>query len=247
MTSMIFYERAVPLNRERHQNLKLQANPDHFSFAANTNSVLLAASEFPEALRDYPIVFIGQEGGPFAVAALVGFSDKENLMVDASGRWEANTYVPAFIRRYPFILASADDNDNMTVCIDESSRALGTENGEALFGADGAETDTLKNVVNFLQLFHAEMKRTGEFAARMAALGLLTSKVINVQGNGTTQTLGGFWLVDQEKLGALDDAQMLALARSGDLAWIYAHLLSLANVARLASRLDARRGAAVPA
>ncbi len=247
MTSMNFYERAVPLNRERHQNLKLQPNPDHFSFAANTNSVLLADSEFPQALRDYPIVFIGEEGGPFTAAALVGFSDKENLMVDASGRWEAGTYVPAFIRRYPFILASADNDDNMTVCIDETSKGLGTEKGDALFAADGAETETLKNIVGFLQLFHAEMKRTTEFAARLGRLGLLTSKVINVQGNGTTQTLGGFWLVDQEKLGALDDAQMLALARSGDLAWIYAHLLSLANVPRLASRLDERRSAAAPA
>jgi len=243
MTSMIFYERTVPLNRERHQNLKLQANPDFFSFAANTNSVLLADSEFPLALRDYPIVFVGEEGGPFTAAALVGINDKENVMLDASGRWEAGTYVPAFIRRYPFILASADNDDNMTVCIDESSKAFATDKGEALFGADGSETDTLKNIVGFLQLFHAEMKRTTEFAARLGRLGLLTSKVINVQGNGTTQTLGGFWLVDQEKLAALDDAHMLALARSGDLAWIHAHLLSLANVSRLASRMDARRAA----
>lgn len=244
MTSMIFYERAVPLNRERHQNLKLQANPDFFSFAANTNSVLLADSEFPLALRDYPIVFIGEEGGPYAAAALVGFNDKENLMLDASGRWEAGTYVPAFIRRYPFILASADNDENMTVCIDEASKALSTEQGEALFGADGVETETLTSIVGFLQLFHAEMKRTTEFAARLGRLGLLTSKVINVQSNGSTQTLGGFWLVDQEKLSALDDSQMLALARSGDLAWIYAHFLSLANVTRLASRMDERRAAA---
>jgi hypothetical protein len=246
MTSMIFYENAVPLNRASHQNLKLRPNPDYFTFASQTNSVLLAASEFPEALRDYPIVFVGQEGGPFAVVALVGFSDKENLMVDASGRWEANTYVPAFIRRYPFILATGanDDPDNMTVCIDEACKGLGTEEGEALFGANGVETEYMKGVVGFLQLFHAEMKRTGEFAARLAALGLLTSKVVNVQSNGETKTLGGFFLVDQEKLDALTDAQMLALARSGDLAFIHAHLLSLANVSRLAARLDERLQAA---
>lgn len=244
MTSMIFYERTVPLNRASHQNLKLRPNPDYFTFASQTNSVLLAASEFPDALRDYPIVFVGQEGGPFAVVALVGFADKENLMVDASGRWEAGTYVPAFIRRYPFILATDNDDDNMTVCIDEACKGLGTEEGEALFGADGVETAYMKNVVGFLQTFHAEMKRTGEFAARLAALGLLTSKVINVQSNGARQTLGGFFLVDQEKLDALNDAQMLALARSGDLAWIHAHQLSLSNVSRLASRFDERLGAA---
>lgn len=239
MTTMLFYERAIPLNRERHQNLKLQVNPDHYQFAASTNSVLLAGSEFGEALRDYPIVFIGAENGPYAAAALVGFSEKENLMVDAAGAWARDTYVPAFIRRYPFILASDDGSDTMTVCLDEAYQGFNTERGEALFGADGADTEYLKGVVGFLQLFHAEMKRTNEFAARIAKLGLLTSKVINVQGNGTTQTLSGLWLVDQEKLNALDDAQMVALARSGDLGLIYAHLLSLPNVSRLAARRSA--------
>lgn len=245
MTSMIFYERAIALNRERHQDLKLQINPQHFLFAANTNSVLLAASEFGEAVRDYAIVFVGQEGGPFTVAALVGLGDKENLMVDAGGAWENGTYVPAFIRRYPFVLAGSDEGESMTVCVDEAYKGLGTEQGEALFGADGVETAYLKNVIGFLSLFHSEMKRTGEFAARLAALGLLTSKVINIQNSASKQTLEGLWVVDEDKLKALDDAQTLELVRSGDMALIHAHLLSLPNVTRLAGRLDARRRAAL--
>ena len=126
MTSMIFYERAIVLNRDRHQDLKLQVDAQHFLFATKTNSVLLAASEFAEAVRDYAIVFVGSEGGPFTVAALVGLGDKENLMVDASGAWETGTYIPAFIRRYPFVLAGDDDGESMTVCVDEAYKGLGS-------------------------------------------------------------------------------------------------------------------------
>lgn len=245
MTSMIFYERAIALNRDRHQDLKLQVDAQHFLFATKTNSVLLAASEFVEAARDYAIVFVGQDGGPFTVAALVGLGDKENLMVDAGGAWESGTYIPAFIRRYPFVLAGADEGESMTVCVDEAYKGWGNEQGEALFGSDGAETPYLKNVIGFLSLFHSEMKRTGDFAARMADLGLLTSKVINIHNSASKQTLEGLWVIDEEKLKALDDAQTLQLVRSGDLAVIHAHLMSLSNVSRLAGRLDARRRAAM--
>jgi SapC len=244
MTTMIFYERAVALNRDRHQKLKIQLKADHFSFAAKTNSVLLASSEFAEASRDYPIVFVGKEGGPFTVAVLVGLSDKENLLVGEGGVWESGTYIPAFIRRYPFVLAGADDAESLTVCIDESYAGLTDVSGESLFSTDGVETEYLKNVVEFLRLFHSEMKRTSAFASKVAELGLLTPKVITVEHEGRKQTLDGLWVVDETKLTALSDAQTLDLVRTGTLGMIYAHLVSLNNVARLAKRLDSRRKAA---
>lgn len=243
MTTMIFYERAVALNRDRHQKLKIQLKADHFAFAGKTNSVLLAASEFAEASRDYPIVFVGKEGGPFTIAVLVGLSDKENLLVGPDGVWEADTYIPAFIRRYPFVLAGADEAESLTVCIDESYAGLTDASGESLFSNDGVETDYLKNVVEFLRLFHSEMKRTSAFAGKVAELGLLTPKVITIEHEGRKQTLDGLWVVDEDKLSALNDAQTLDLVRNGTLGLIYAHLASLKNVARLAKRLDIRRKA----
>lgn len=237
MTTMIFYERAVALNRDRHQNLKIRILPDHFSFAAKTNSLLIAGSEFSEACRDYPIVFVGSEGGPFTAAALVGLGDKENLFTNAAGNWESGTYIPAFIRRYPFVLAGAETADTLTVCIDEAYAGLGDQEGEALF-KDGQESEYLKSVVEFLRLFHTEMKRTSAFAAKLAELGLLSSKVVNVDRQGSKQTLEGLWVVDEAKLNALDDASTLELVRTGYMGWVYAHLLSLRNVGRLANRMD---------
>ena len=239
---MLFYERAVTLNRERHQKLRIQPVPNHFAFAAKTNAVPLASTELAEASRDYPIVFAGPEGGPFSLAALVGLRNDENLLIDAAGKWDGSAYVPAFARRYPFVLAQTDDTQDLTVCVDETYAGLNDERGEALFEEGGKESPYLLRVLEFLRAFHADMQRTGAFAARLHELGLLVSKVITIeqQRNGKTErgALKGLWVVDEEKLRGIDDARVVELFRNGYMGWVFAHLLSLANVDRLAKRLD---------
>lgn len=241
--SMIFYERALALNRERHQQLKIQLKANHFSFARKTNSVLIAGSELAEAARDYPLVFIGSEEGVFTLAALVGLNDKENILVDAEGRWEANTYIPAFIRRYPFVLAGSDNSEALTVCVDEAYSGIGVEQGEPLFNADGSETTYLKGVIEFLVRFHGEMKRTNAFAAKVNEMGLLVPKVVTFERDGVKKTLEGAWVVDEVALNALSDDKLLELVKTGYLGWVYAHLMSLGNLQRLARRMDAARQA----
>ena len=237
MAQMLFYERPVALNRERHRLLRLAPAANHYAFAARTNAVPIASTEFAEAARDYPIVFVGEEGGPFNVAALVGLRDQQNLMVDGEGQWATGCYVPAFARRYPFVLAKAENDDKLTVCIDEVYAGLSSDKGEVLFGADGAETPYLKRVLEFLQAFHAEAQRTTVFATRLKELGLLVPKVINVERGGEKQSLRGLWVVDVAKLRGIDDARVIELYRSGYLSWIEAHLLSLGSLARLVARM----------
>src|SRR5688572_15945468 len=239
---MLFYERAVALNRERHQKLHMEALPNHFAFAAKTNAMLIASTELAEAARDHPIVFVGPQGGPFALAALVGLRNDENLLVDASGNWDPQTYIPAFARRYPFVLAEGEDKSVLTVCVDEAYGGLNDARGEALFDDQGRESDYLKRVLEFLRAFHADMQRTRDFAARLHELGLLVSKVLTIEqqreGKAERQLLEGVWVVDEEKLRGIDDARIVELFRNGYAGWIYAHLLSLGNVRRLAARLD---------
>ena len=237
MTQLMFYERPVALNRDRHKALRLAPIENHFAFAAHTNALPIASGEFADAARDYPIVFVGEEGGPFNVAALVGLRDRQNLMVDAQGHWAAGSYVPAFARRYPFVLATTEADDKLTVCIDEVYAGLNSERGEALFNADGSETPYLKRVLEFLQLFHTEAQRTAAFATRLKELGLLVPKVINVDRGSERQSVNGVWIVDVAKLRGIDDARVVELYRTGYLSWIEAHLLSLGSLARLAERL----------
>lgn len=239
---MLFYERAVALNRDRHQKLRMEALPNHFAFAAKTNAVLLASTELAEAARDYPIVFVGPQDGPFALAALVGLRNNENLLVGETGTWEPQTYIPAFARRYPFVLAEGEDKSVLTVCVDEAYGGLNEARGEALFDEQGRESEYLKRVLDFLRAFHADMQRTRDFAARLHELGLLVSKVLTIEqqrdGKPERQVLEGVWVVDEEKLRGIDDARIVELFRNGYMGWIYAHLLSLGNVRRLAARLD---------
>jgi len=240
----MFYSRPVALNRDLHRNLKLDTGTSNFAFAANTNSILLAASEIADAARDYPVVFIGSPGGPYTVAALLGMRDRENLFVDSDGNWASGTYLPAFVRRYPFVLAEGGPNDGeMTVCIDEDCTRLNKESGTALFDDTGAAAPLLQDTIGFMQLFHAEMQQTSLMAQRLADLGLLVGRSIEVMRGGQRYALDGIYVVDREKLGTLDDAQVVELYRSGAMYAIHAHLVSLNQAERLATRLDARLAA----
>ena len=242
---MLFYQRAVALDRKRHHKLRIEPLADHFSFASQTNAMLLASTEIADASRDYPIVFVGQEGGPFTLAALVGLRENENLLVDANGRWETNAYVPAFARRYPFVLAEGKDDAVLTVCVDETYGGLNEKKGEALFDDGGQESPYLTKIVEFLGAFNTDMQRTRAFAARLNELGLLVSKVMTVSdpgaGESGRQVLKGVWVVDEEKLRAIDDARVVEMFRNGYMGWMYAHLLSLRNVQKLAVRLNRAR------
>ncbi|SHH07414.1 SapC family protein [Pollutimonas bauzanensis] len=231
---MIFYDTPMALNRERHRRLKLDKQAGDYSYARQTNSVLLAATEMIEAAKDYPLVFVGKPGGDFTVAGLVGLRDRENLFLDDSGQWATGRYLPAFVRRYPFVLAEEDGNPNLTVCIDEKFSGFGEEKGELLFDPEGNETELLKSQVAFLQLFHAEMQRTRAFAARLAELDLLVARTIRVEHDGRQEVLDSLFVIDEQKLRDLDDAQALGLYRDGYMPWIYAHLQSLGNIERLA-------------
>jgi hypothetical protein len=237
---MMLYVRPVALNRTLHAGLKLDSRPGDFGFARATNSLLLAASEIADASRDYPVVFVANGDGRFTLAALLGLRDRENLFVDADGQWSAGAYVPAFARRYPFVLAeAAPGTDDLTVCFDEAYPGFGTADGAPLFEADGAATPLLRNATDFLTRYHAEMQQTALFARTLADAGLLVEKSIQVQRDGGTHTLDGIYVVDRTRLAALDDTQSLALLRSGALYAVHAHLMSLGQVDHLARRLEA--------
>ena len=240
MRTLLIYDDLVSLNRDHHRQLKLAPSEAKFAFARETNSVLIAASELPLAVLDFPCVFIATDTG-HSLAALVGLRDHENLFVDGSGEWAAGAYLPAFFRRYPFVLAETDGNPTFTVCLDRACPGLNTDTGQALFDADGKETRWLEEVKQFLVSFRQEMTATREFADHLAALGLLDEGVVEYTLNGEKCTLRGFQTVNEGKLRALDAATLKTLADRGWLGLVYAHLLSVNQVQRLARRLDERR------
>jgi hypothetical protein len=56
--------------------------------------------------------------------------------------------------------------------------------------------------------------------------------------SGEQFSLGGLRIIDEKKLLELDDKHVLEFFRSGQLAWIYFHLASLANMGRLVDYIE---------
>ncbi len=236
MSTLLFYGNPVPLNSERHRNLKIAPSKDGFSFATKTNSVPLMGVEFMEAAKEYPVVF-ASTGGSFVPVALVGLRNEENLFVDAEGKWDAR-YVPAFARRYPFVLAQGGPEGSLTVCIDETFPGFNADTGEALFEINGEQSARLKEIVAFLNDFHGQAQRTEQFVQRLQQQGLLVELTARARmSDGREMTMAGLFAIDEAKLLQLDDAVALEMFRSGEMALAYSHLVSLSNVQRLVDRL----------
>ncbi|MGY0504252.1 SapC family protein [Luteimonas sp. e5] len=245
MKQLLIYERPVQLNRVAHRNHRIVAREADYSFAAELNSVPLACVEFARAAREYPIVFAGASADAVVPAALLGLRAGQNLMVDASGAWRENAYIPAFLRRYPFVLAEhqQDDETDFTVCLDAAFDGFreGGEEGAPLFDEDGQDSPLLTNALQFLQEYQTHLARTTEFCKVLSDRDLLVSRQVNIQSaNGETSSLDGFFVVDEDKLRELKGKPALDLLKSGHLGWIYAHLLSLGNVELLSRALDER-------
>jgi hypothetical protein len=242
MAAVMFYDKPVLLNREAHKAKKI-APSSSFAFANKANSMYLAGVEFIEACKEYPLVFTQVTGGKIVPVAMMGLREGENLFVDAAGKWNAG-YIPAFVRRYPFVLAELE-GQQMGVCIDESYSGLNEKEGEALFDSKGNNTPFLQNALDFLNRYQVEYMRTDRFCQRLKDLGLLME--MNAKADlfdGTSFMVNGLMVVDERKLLQLTDTQALELYRSGELSWIYAHLVSLSNLNRLVDKLaDSKRAA----
>ncbi len=236
MSEMIFYERVVALNDKAHAGLRVRP-ASSFAFAAKTNSVPLVISEFLECAREYPIVFARSEAGPVP-AVLLGLREGENLYVGPEGKWDAR-YVPAFVRRYPFVPGKGAQGE-LLVCIDEASPCFDTDLGEPLFEA-GKPTAQLEHAMKFLGEFHQATSATEALGQRLEALGLLRQADSVAQLNDGRQfRLNGLNVVDETKLRNLDRDVVHELVISGNLALIHAHIMSLGNLGALVDRLSQR-------
>lgn len=237
MSSFAFYQKVVALNANVHRNLKFDASKVDFSFARDTTAVLLAFVEFVEAVREYPIVFIKAQDGKMRPVALLGVRTGENLFVDETGKWDAR-YIPAFVRRYPFVMAEGGPQGQLLVCVDEACPALNSAQGEVLIDDEGKLQPRMNEVMQFLQNFQNEFARTEALTAQLDQLGLFMPQGARFDtAQGQTFQLSDFYTIDEAKFNQLGDDQLPALFRSGALGMAYLHLASLGNMRRLLERI----------
>src|SRR6478672_12236915 len=102
-TQQLIYETVVPVSSGRHAKCSVESGKG-FAFTRNINSVPLMAVEFPQAAPEYAIVF-AQNGAEVLPVVILGARSGENLYAKEDDSWNAN-YLPAFVRRYPFIFSA---------------------------------------------------------------------------------------------------------------------------------------------
>jgi hypothetical protein len=229
------YKRPVILSSVEHSGMKISP-VSLYGFAKHLNSCVLLGQEFPEAAKQYPVLFSRNGEGELISVVMLGI--KDNLFVAGDGSWGKGCYLPAFIRRFPYLLAEGIAGDgSLTVCIDADYPGFSATEGEPLFGAEAAPTSSLTGAIDFLKLYHAQAGVTKGFLARLTELNLLKSVDANITlAGGDTVTIRELLTVDEEALLNLSDTDLLALARCGYLSWIYAQLSSLTNFSTIVDR-----------
>lgn len=238
-TQLLFYANAVPVTNRKHGDLSVKSGRD-FAFARLVNSVPLTAVEFRRASPEYAVVFAG-EGDAIIPVAILGAEAEQNAFVKEDGTWDGK-YVPAYVRRYPFVFASSDDGKSFTLCIDDGFSGCNTEGrGERLFDADGERTQYLETVLNFLKEYQAQFQRTRAFCGRLKELDLLEPMQASFSlPDGQQKNLTGFMAVNRTKLKELDDEVLAKMAKSDELELIYLHLHSMQNFSGMLQRIGAK-------
>ena len=238
-TQLLFYSNAVPVNKARHADLSVKSGKD-FAFARLVNSVPLLTVEFLRAAPEYAVVFAG-DGENIIPVAILGAEAERNAFVNDDGSWDGK-YVPAYVRRYPFVFASSDDGKNFTLCLDDGFDGCNTDGkGERLFDAEGNRTQYLETVLNFLKEYQAQFQRTRAFCSRLKELDLLEPmQATFTLPSGQRRNLTGFMAVNRAKLKALEEEQLARMAKSDELELIYLHLHSMQNFSRMLERIGAR-------
>src|SRR5690606_28342609 len=96
-------------------------------------------------------------------------------------------YVPAYVRRYPYLLARLDSqNDNMSLCFDPSSDLVGEfKDGTALFDKEGQPSEHTQGILQFCQRFEEAGQRTAAFMEELKKHDLLMEGEVAIQrGDG---------------------------------------------------------------
>lgn len=227
------YAEIIALDRDLHRELAFPAVPFDFRFAASLNVVPLLAQELPLAASHYPVVFLPGAVEP-VLAALVGIGDGRNCYVDAEGRWLDGAYIPAWIRRYPFVSERRASDGEIAIGIDKAYAWADKSGGEALFADDGAATARLQGALDYCAEFEAAASVTRAFTAAVRDAGLLQDGNMRIERPGAgPHRITGFSVVNEAGLAALPDAAALEFHRKGYLGLLHAHLMSLGSMRQL--------------
>ena len=157
--------------------------------------------------------------------------------------------MPAFARRYPFVLANDQANNRRLVCIDMGAECVTNKKPQQPFFDGDSASNFTQEAIQFLESFEQNRVFTEAMVARFKELDLFELKDMHFQGQNADgspaerQKIAEYFAVTDEKLRALDTDTIKGLNDNGMLAAAYAHMFSLGNWQRLVN-MTLRRMAA---
>lgn len=241
-TLPLFYNDLMPLNSRDHASWKTKGI-DSADFLKGAHAIPLTVDEFVEAQRDLPIVFsAGEDPLPLA---LMGLNEGINTYVSEDGKIDDPVYLPAYVRRYPFMLAKlSPEAEELSLCFDPTSDAVGAfPEGEPLFGDDSQPTENTKRILEFCDSFEQAGQRTKAFIDELKANDLLMDGEIAITINERPDqpfTYRGFQMVNREKLAEMPAEKLETWNKNGFLMIVHAHLFSLDQMRKIFGRQAAQ-------
>ena len=245
--TVLFYNQPEPLSVDLHGALGVNAVEKPYAFVAASHIVPLTVTEFAPGALSYPVVFLGDNKQPCAV---MGLRQGENLYIDAAGDFRPEAYIPAYVRRYPFVFANDDTQNRMILCVDRAAPFL-VEGGEVPLFENGQPSAYVYQAMEFCNNFEQERARTDSFVKLLTDLDLFETREANFTPRnpdgtaGAPQKLAEYFAVSEDKLKALPAEKLAELRDNGALGQIYAHLVSLLGWDRLIA-LAFQRAAQMP-
>ena len=232
----VFYNNLAPLSSTLNSKFKVRP-ADSAPYLAKANAIPLTIDEFITAQRHFPIVF--SAGDTPVPLALMGLNDGVNVFVNDEGMPHNPVYIPAYVRRYPYLLARLDQNaDELSLCYDPSSDLIGENvEGEALFDGD-KPSETLNGILKFCEDFEIAAQRTSAFVKELQELDLLIDGEVTIQPSDAPQPFlyRGFRMVDEEKFRDLNGDVLRKINQNGILPLVTAHLFSLPLIREIFGR-----------
>lgn len=231
------YKDITALNTELHADLKIKTEPD-FKFTENINAAPLMLSEFMQASTCYPIIFVTE--GAVVPSVALGIRNNENLFVDKQGKWSQSAYIPAYLRRYPFILARGEKEDlsDAVLCVDTQSSVVSKKTGNFLI-ENNEPTDVARHALDFCMAYAQEGNSTEAFCKALHEHDeLIIKRQVVIYGALAKQlsassqdnyTLGDFYVINDEKLKSLPDDVIVDWHRRG---WLQAAYAQIASASR---------------
>ncbi len=236
---VLFYKDPQPLSAENHGGLGVRQIAEPFAFLRAAHAVPVTVTEFGVAAASYPIIFVGDERTPVAV---MGVRQGQNLFVDQNGYVFEDYYIPAFVRRYPFVFAADESSDRLLLCVDRAAPMVSNQ-PDVPFFENGQPSKFTTDAIEFCKEFERQRRATTDFAKIVASMDLFEQKTVTFQPRdpqgrevGPVQKVADYWAISEERLNALPAEKYVELRNNGALGACYAHLVSLLNWSKVVNR-----------